>query len=85
MQKNGLKVIIIPVYKEEPKAIELTSLRRCLTVLKDHKIVFIGPDDLNTSVYEFECKHHIEFQFVGFNNQYFRDIAGYNQLMLSAV
>jgi hypothetical protein len=80
---NHLVAIIIPVYKQQPDVNELMSLRQCLNVLKRHPILFIGPEHLNTSVYEHICAGHIKFTYIAFEQSYFDHIAGYNKLLLS--
>lgn len=69
--------VIVPVYKE-PTTLEDISLQQCFKVLaKSHPIICIKPNslDLNTS-YPFHS-------FVSFDDTYFKDIAGYNKLMLA--
>lgn len=79
---DKLVAVIIPIYKQQPDANELLSLKQCLSVLKKHPIIFIGPGSLDTSVYKEICES-IPFNLVTFSDVYFKNIAGYNQLMLS--
>jgi hypothetical protein len=75
--------VIIPIYKLEPDSVEILSLKQCLLVLSKHPIIFVGSLNLNTSVYEMICNDYHQFKFIGFNDQYFKNIEGYNKLMLS--
>ena len=75
--------IIIPIYKEVLNNNELTSLNRCLNILSNHPIIFVGPESLNTEVYESLCLNKILFKILFFDNSYFENINGYNRLMLS--
>ncbi len=80
----GKKVaVIIPIYKVHPEAGEIVSLKQCISILKNHPILFIGPKQLDTSSYQEICKDSIPFHLITFDDQYFSGIAGYNQLMLS--
>ncbi|MDR2122534.1 MAG: hypothetical protein LBP34_05350 [Flavobacteriaceae bacterium] len=74
-------VIVIPIYKKEISKNEQISLLRCFKVLGRHKIIFCGPESLDISTYEtlLEREIHIE----RFENEYFKNIGGYNRLMLS--
>ncbi|QNR84495.1 hypothetical protein H9N25_21745 [Pedobacter riviphilus] len=69
--------VIVPIYKE-PTALEDISLQQCFKVLaKSHPIFCINPTSLNFNTpYPFE-------KFISFDDAYFKDIAGYNRLMLA--
>ncbi|QDW27629.1 hypothetical protein FFJ24_023440 [Pedobacter sp. KBS0701] len=69
--------VIIPIYKEITY-LEDISLQQCFKVLaKSHPIFCIKPTALNLNTkYPFN-------KFISFNDAYFKDIAGYNKLMLS--
>lgn len=75
--------VIIPIYKEALNNNELTSLNRCLDILSNHPIIFVGPESLNTEVYENLCINKLLFKIISFDNSYFENIDGYNKLMLS--
>jgi hypothetical protein len=79
----SLVAVVIPIYKDQPNKDELSSLKQCLKILKNYPILFIGPNRLNTSKYELLCRDHISFEMKGFEDIYFKDIEGYNKLMLS--
>jgi len=70
--------IIIPIYKEIPDRDDLISLNQVFHVLGNHKITFIHPKSLLLDAYKNFAAH-----FLSFDDQYFQNIFGYNQLMLS--
>lgn len=74
--------MIIPIYKSEPGAIELVSLRQCIRVLKNYPIIFIGPYKLVITAYMQICEGQVLFEYIPFGDNYFSGIAGYNKLML---
>lgn len=69
--------IIVPIYKEI-SYLEDISLQQCFKVLsKSHPIFCVKPKSLNLNTkYPFN-------NFFSFDDAYFKDIAGYNRLMLS--
>lgn len=83
MGTDKLVTVIIPIYKPKPNVDEVISLKQCLKVLENYSIIFIGPENLNTKAYENICNDHITFKLIVFESFYFKDIAGYNKLMLS--
>lgn len=75
--------VVIPVYKTVLKDYEEISLRQCCRILGAHPLVLIKPETLDTTMYAsfFENRNlHIE----SFSDHFFKDIKGYNHLMLSA-
>ncbi len=83
--ENNTVAVIIPIYKEQPDRNELVSLNQCLKVLNTRTIIFIAPQGLYTTVYQDVCsQHQLLFELIRFDRHYFANIAGYNQLMLSA-
>jgi hypothetical protein len=70
--------IIIPIYKKTPDADDLISINQAFHVLKNHKITFIHPKSLDVSNYE-----KFTSRFLAFDDVYFKNIHGYNCLMLS--
>ncbi|OPZ99574.1 MAG: hypothetical protein BWY72_00294 [Bacteroidetes bacterium ADurb.Bin416] len=77
-------IVVIPVYKVQLTPGETLSLHRCLTVLKNHPIVLVTHASLNVSAYEkvfVECGR--EMRVVSFPSSFFKNVQGYNQLMLS--
>lgn len=80
--KNTVAVVI-PVYKARPNHTELVSIKQCLSILKDHPIIFFGPESLDIGAYAALCDGNVPFKFKSFEKRYFENIAGYNRLMLS--
>lgn len=74
---------MIPIYKTELNKNELISLNQCLNILNKHVIIFIAPNNLDTQLYEKLCTDKTSFKVKYFDESYFRDIAGYNKLLLS--
>lgn len=70
--------IIIPIYKKTPDADDLISINQAFNVLKNHKITFIHPKSLDVSNYE-----TFTSRFLAFDDVYFKNIHGYNRLMLN--
>ena len=73
--------IIIPLYRNynSLSAFEKKFLNNTLDVLSKYDIYIIGPTYINENQYkQFNIK-----DFIKFNNYYFRDIYGYNDLCLS--
>lgn len=79
-------VVVIPVYKTNPKPSEIASFKQCLTVLNDHEIVLVTYKECDLSVYDkisdFIGKKYI---VVFFNKSYFNSLEDYNKLCLSNV
>ncbi|RYY07820.1 MAG: hypothetical protein EOP43_02085 [Sphingobacteriaceae bacterium] len=70
--------IVIPFYKEGLSIYEEISLQQCKKVLKSHIKIAIKPEGLSLPVHE-------DFaEIISFNDDYFKNIASYNRLMLSA-
>jgi len=76
-------VIVIPIYKAILSADELASLQQCIKILKKHPIVFFGSDKLDVTVYKNALAGEIPFNIEYFDDVYFKNIDGYNKLMLS--
>ena len=76
--------IIIPVYKETPNSFELISFIQGLKILKKYIFSLIIPLGLNVSFFEFHLKRlNVTYSIEQFDPAYFRNIYGYNRLMLS--
>lgn len=73
-------VVVIPIYKAELSNSERISLQQCISVLANYPIVIAKPDQLNIS---FLLKEFPSLKTKSFQNYYFENIAGYNQLMIS--
>lgn len=81
MANASLVSIVIPVYKENITYEERISLRQCTRVLSAHPITLICHKALNLSVYYNEYPN---FKVEYFDATYFKDIPGYNKLMISS-
>ena len=73
--------VIVPVYQERLEQYEWISLRQNRQVLKAYPFVFIRPMGLDISQL---LKEFPGCQEEAFDDEYFRNIAGYNRLMMSA-
>lgn len=80
MSDKNLVNIIIPIYKEEITFKEKMSLRQCIRILSAHPITLICPKRLNLDTYYNE---YTNFKVEYFNKLYFKELHGYNRLMLS--
>lgn len=83
MLKNNLCAIVVPIYKEILNENEIHSLKQCLSILKNHPIYLVTYKELSTDVYKdvFEF-YNVSVNFEYFNNEYFKDLSGYNNLMM---
>ena len=71
--------VVIPFYKDSLNPDEKISLHQGLDILVGHPIIAIKPHSLDLTFLD-----PIKFdQVISFDNKYFQDIHGYNQLMLS--
>jgi hypothetical protein len=81
-------VVVIPIYKNFSilEKSELQSLNRCLEILSKHPIVFFGPSDIFWSDYENHAKNsfNVFVRIELFNNDFFKNVNGYNKLLLSS-
>jgi len=71
--------IVIPIYKKEIDKDERKSLNQCLNVLSNFPIVIVAPKSLDLSAYNLPDN----IKIIRFNDAFFKNINGYNQLMLS--
>lgn len=78
-----LVCVVIPVYKESPTDVELESFLQVLNVLNEHPICLVAPTGLNLSKYLNTSSNDQRVKVARFPHDYFEDINGYNQLMLS--
>lgn len=72
-------VVVIPVYQEQPSDKELNYFFHNCKTLKNYHIVLVAPDGLDVSSYIND--YILEVQY--FKSHFFKDISGYNRLMLS--
>ncbi|CAM4039373.1 DUF5672 family protein [Flavobacterium weaverense] len=78
--KTSVK-IIIPVYKTFFGELEEKSLVQCLKVLKDYQVVLVQPEGLDTS---YITQKYRTIEVESFSVNYFKNLDGYNKLLLSA-
>ncbi|MFP5079125.1 DUF5672 family protein [Pedobacter sp. JCM 36344] len=72
--------IVIPFYKDSLTANEKISLDQGFRILGNHPIIAMKPESLDLSFVD--C---VDFsRVISFDNKYFKDIHGYNELMLSS-
>lgn len=74
-------VIVIPIYKERLSRNEKGSLEQCIKVFNKRKILFCAPEGLSLEEYNIENTSLKEVVF--FDPQFFKNVAGYNRLLLS--
>ncbi|NME72621.1 DUF5672 family protein [Flammeovirga aprica] len=76
-------IIVIPIYKEVLDNNELISFQQCLKVLKNWDISIITYKELDTSFYTpFLEESKVQYQFTYFDQSFFQNVHGYNQLMV---
>lgn len=74
-------IIVIPIYKKQLSEAEVFSVNQCFRILGNHPICFVAPEGLDLTAYsDFTDKIQSVQRF---DNDFFQNIAGYNQLMLS--
>ena len=77
-------VIVIPIYKVTPDKYEVLSFLQCLKVLHRYRISIVTYESLDMSYYSKELqKSGVDYSFEFFDKDYFKDVAGYNLLLLS--
>lgn len=74
--------VIIPIYKPVIDQGEQESLIQAFKILGKHPIVFIKPSTLDISSY-LPIIGHTGYNIETFDPHFFKDIKGYNELMLS--
>lgn len=74
--------VVIPVYKETLTSAEIISLKQCISILGQFKIVFAAANNLDLQKYEEHCGQQ-KIATVRFQSTFFESIGGYNQLLLS--
>lgn len=79
-----MNAVLIPIYKEIISVEEGISLKQCFNILSSHKIILVLPENLDCTVYEqLALDNNITLYKEYFATKFFKDIAGYNKLMLS--
>jgi hypothetical protein len=72
--------VMIPVYKPSLSPYELISLRRCVQVLGQRRLVLVGPEGLDLTAYRNEWR---SFDTRVFEPKWFTSISAYSRLLLS--
>ena len=74
--------VLIPVYKKQLNDNEYLALNQCFKILSKHKIIFFASENLETNFYEEFClENNIKFEVERFEDKYFNDLWGYNELL----
>ncbi|PRX45751.1 DUF5672 family protein [Salegentibacter salegens] len=71
--------VVIPVYKQKMSETEEISFKQCLKVLGDFPIIIVCPKGFNKQSF-----NNYKLIFEEFEAHYFKDIFGYNSLMLAS-
>ena len=82
MDNKKLAAVVVPFYKTSLGEFEKISLTQCFKVLSAHPIIAIKPQSLNLSEIP-GCENFVDV--VSFDDAYFKNVQGYNHLMLSSV
>jgi hypothetical protein len=72
--------VVIPIYSTNLSESELISLKQCFNQLGDYDIFVVKPESLSI---DSEILNEFTFSVKSFENHYFKNILGYNELMLS--
>jgi hypothetical protein len=77
-------VVVIPIYKACPDWNEIISFKQCIKILYKHPICLVTHRDLDINYYlailkKSKTNYTVEY----FDEHYFKNIIGYNQLLLS--
>lgn len=76
--------VVIPLYTTSLNSSDLLSLKRTVKVLGNHNFAFVCPEHLDLTPLE-EVIGQLKYSVVRFNDDYFKNIQGYNRLMLSDI
>jgi hypothetical protein len=77
---KGKVAVVIPIYQKNLSAYEEIALQQCQQVLFDYPQIVIKPKSLDVGF--LKSKYHIN-DTVSFDDAYFKDVQGYNRLMLA--
>lgn len=80
LTSNDTVAVVIPIYKPKLDKYEMISLDRCSNVLRNYPIVFIAPHNLDIASY---ANIFSNYEVIRFEDKYFKNISGYNYLLLS--
>lgn len=81
---KSLVSVVIPIYKITPSADEIKSLTQCFKILNKYPIRFVCPQQLDVKVYKEIASSHNNYDFIFFDEKYFKGVEGYNRLLLEA-
>ena len=74
-------IVVIPVYKADPKGIEVASFRQCIKVLKSFDLSLVTYEELDLTVYKGIAKEYSkEINVKCFRRHFLTSVAGYNKL-----
>jgi len=74
--------VIIPIYKPIPGSDELISIKHTLKTFDGKNTFFICPEKFDHSNYQFLFDLYSSLKITYFNEDYFKNIEGYNRLLL---
>jgi len=76
--------VCIIVYTPAPTDIELASFKQCLTVLCNHTIIIVCPENADISKYNtITNEHNVNIKIMPFSDKYFTSISSYNTFIKS--
>ncbi|TDW52316.1 hypothetical protein EV144_1011005 [Flavobacterium sp. 270] len=78
--KDSVK-IVIPIYKDHFGELEEKSFLQCVKLLGEFDIVLVQPEGLDNS---YITKNYPQIEVKSFPKHYFKNIEGYNELLLSS-
>jgi hypothetical protein len=78
---SKITAIVIPIYKQEMNSSERISFERALKVFPENDIIIVSPKSLNLDNY---LALSPKLKVNTFDDHFFKNIADYNELMLSA-
>jgi hypothetical protein len=76
-------IVLIPIYKNFLEEYEIKSLEINISNLNSYKVIFIAPKRLKRDNLFNEILLKYKLDVVYFENSFFRNIKGYNKLMLN--
>jgi hypothetical protein len=74
--------IVIPIYKTTLSSLEAIALVQCKRILSEYDIVFIKPNHIDISTLNVDLPSSL--RVISFDDDYFKSVHGYNNLMLSS-
>lgn len=74
--------VVIPIYREIAEPNEKLSFWQCIEVLGRHPIILVVPQSLNTTYYE--ALVAVPMLVERFPDEFFKNVASYSKLLLSA-